>query len=127
MPTGSIYGGEYTYNYSNAKDKILIDENGETVKIDTAEKEVTLKNTFFQYMLTTEQKNKIGSCLSRESYWLASCLVECSDQITDVAYHVIIMNWGNIQGTRPSFGIYNTGERQFEDTANRRVCAVVCM
>lgn len=86
-----------------------------------------MKNTFFQYTLTTEQKNKIGSCLSREAYWLASCLVECSDQITDVVYHVIIMNGGTIQGIRPGVGIYNTGERQFEYTINPRVRAVIYM
>lgn len=57
---GGTYGEECTFNYSNAKDRIFIDENGETIKIDTAEKEVTLKNTYFEYKFTTEQINKIG-------------------------------------------------------------------
>lgn len=128
-PLDGTYGAEYTFNYSNAKDKILIDENGETVKIDTAEKEVTLKNTYFQYTFTNEQKEVIGSSLSDSYYWLASCVVLCgiTSNPGDAVYHVLQMDHGEIMGYPRTWGIYNTFGSQYEETAGVVVRAVVYM
>ena len=123
------YGQEYTFNSSNAKDKIFIADNGETVKIDTDEKEVKLENTYFEYNLTTEQKNVIGSFLSESIYWLASCGVICAipSNPGDAVYHVLQMNNGEICGYQQFCGIYNTWGSQYEMTYGISVRAVVYM
>ena len=119
------YGQEYTYNYSNAKDKIFIDENGETVKIDTAEKEVKLKNTFFRCNFTTEQKNAMGSSLCGDDYWIASPEVACVGD-EGAAYYVPVQSRGGINHVA-SWGRYNTFGIIDENGYNIGVLAVVFM
>ena len=119
------YGQEYTYNYLNAKDKIFIDENGETVKIDTAEKEVKLKNTFFRCDFTTEQKNAMGSSLCGDAYWIASPEVACVGD-DGAAYYVPVQSSGGINHLA-SWGRYNTFGIIDENGYNIGVLAVVFM
>ena len=77
---GSNYGTEYTYKYKKSKGQTFVDEKGKIEKIDSAEKEVKLKNTNFSYNLDENQKDKIGSLISG-AFWLASPSVGCySDQ-----------------------------------------------
>ena len=82
---GSNYGTEYTYKYKKSKGQTFVDEKGKIEKIDSAEKEVKLKNTNFSYNLDENQKDKIGSLISG-AFWLASPSVGC---YSDHAYFYV--------------------------------------
>lgn len=83
---GRDYGIEYTYDNSKTWNKIFVDDNGKTIKMDTVEEEVKLKNTAFNYELTLEQKNAIGS-LSNKRYFLASICHSCNMDNADWGVH----------------------------------------
>ena len=91
---GPNYNQTYTYNYTNHKGQIFVNERGETVLIDSEKKEVTLKNTQYTYKLTDEQKAKIGS-LAIGNYWLASSSFNCSDD--EAYFHVQYMSEGDVK------------------------------
>ena len=95
--SNSNYGTEYTYNYANSKDKTFVNERGEIVKIDSAEKEVKLKNTWFTHNLDEKQKGALGSLLNGV-YWVASKCVGV-DQDDERAYFVVQSIYQNVIGT----------------------------
>ena len=72
----SNYGREYTYNYANSKGKTFVNESGEIVKIDSTEKKVQLKWTYFYFYLSYKQEEAIRS-LKKGYYWLATPCVSC--------------------------------------------------
>ena len=85
---GTEYNHPYTYNYTDHKDQIFVTEKGETVKIDSPEKEVKLHNTVY-----VETNVEIGK-LASGRYWLASSCIECYSIFAD--FRVRHMNYGSI-------------------------------
>ena len=49
-----------TYNYSNHKGQTFVNEKGETITIDSAEDEITLKNSYTYTDLSEEEIEKVG-------------------------------------------------------------------
>ena len=87
---GTGYLNEHKYNYTNSKDKVFVTENGETIKIDSSEKEVTLKHTQYVISLTADE---IGT-LASGYYWLASSCVGLDS--SSAYFRVHYVSRGNI-------------------------------
>ena len=94
---GDNYNQPYTYNYTTSKDQVFVDESGNTVKIDSEEKEVTLKNTYYLKELSSDD---IG-VLANEEYWLASPCVYCYSNYAK--FYVHYMTGGEDDGTNYLF------------------------
>ena len=86
MKTGTEPWSEpYKTEYSS---QIFVNDDGETVIIDSEGDEITVTNTYYSYYLTDEQKVKIGS-LASEHYWLASpCVLSSSGVVHHGVRHV---------------------------------------
>ena len=108
---GDNYNQPYTYNYTNHKDQVFVNESGATVKIDSEGKEVTLKNTYYYKELSSDD---IGT-LASGYYWLASPCVSCNSDraafgVRYVDYGYIYCNYlfnsdGRAYGNCGSFGV----------------------
>ena len=96
---GQEYGRVYNYYYNADEQKVyskqqkedgswydpyntgyssltFVDDNGNTVVVDSTGDEVTLTNTYIYYNLTEDQKSQLGT-LASGYYWLASPCVNC--------------------------------------------------
>ena len=113
---GEFYGRIYNYYYNADEQKVyskykqedgnwsdpyntgyssqtFVDDNGNTVVVDSAGDEVTLTYTYYWYDLTDEQKEQIGT-LASGYYWLASPCVYCDS--SNAHFDVRCMRGGNV-------------------------------
>ena len=113
---GTEYGTVYSYYYntetstvfskyktgsnswsetSNTRDssQTFVNDNGETIVVDSAGEEVTLTNSYIYYELTDDQKKEIGN-LANGYYCLASPYVECRSHYA--YFRVRYMDYGHI-------------------------------
>ncbi|MBQ3145444.1 MAG: hypothetical protein IJB90_02565, partial [Clostridia bacterium] len=103
---GDIYNQEYTYNYTNHKDQVFVNESGATVKLDAEGKEVTLKYTYYSKKLSSDD---IG-ILASGYYWLASPCVYCDSNYA--YFNVRFMNSGDINNDR----LFNSYGNAYDDS-----------
>ena len=104
------------YNTS-CSSQTFVNDNGETVIVDSAGDEVTLTHSYYSYELTDEQKEEIG-ILASGYYFLSLPCVECYDY--EVTYRVQCINRGKIEG----ISIFESDDDE-EDYYGGAVCAVI--
>ena len=80
---------ETNTNYSS---QTFIDNNGETVVVDSAGDEVTLTDSEYRYRLTDEQAEKLD-IINHNYYWIATTCVECWQ--SSVTFSVYYSIWGS--------------------------------
>jgi len=85
-----IWSDPYNTGYSS---QTFVDEDGNTVVVDSGNDNVTLTDTYYYYDLTEDQKAEIGT-LASGYYWLASPCVNCYSYYA--YFYVRYMGNGNI-------------------------------
>ncbi|MGN1271092.1 MAG: hypothetical protein ACI4UX_03855 [Clostridia bacterium] len=112
---GDNYNQTYTYNYTNHKDQVFVNESGDTVKLDTEGEEVSLKHTYYSKTLSSDE---IGT-LASGYYWLASPCVDCYSD--NASFRVRCMGYGGIY-----YGIlfYSNGNAYDRGSGVRAVVSV---